>query len=563
MALMIPKIFNDTNSNAEEKIFYTLRETLSDDWIAIHSYRWLKFNPLKGRKIQGEGDFVIFNPKYGVLVIEVKGGGISYENGSWASIDYNGFKNNIQDPEKQASDTKYEIIRRFKSYGISNCKVWHAVWFPDINRINTNELPASLSKEIVLTSKDLENPLYALETAFNYWYKLMNSPRSKLDFEDCEKVKSVLVKRIRKLKTLSRISDDINDMYIRANGEQSKILEYLEEFNELTIEGRAGTGKTLLAFEKACNDVKKEKKVLFLCFNSELANKIRESFNKEYYKLHVHSIHSYALKYMETYHPSRIIGFKNEPDFEYLITEFEEVTEQKKEQFDSIIIDEGQDFKKEWVMAIRNLLMPKGNFYVFYDPYQELYSSCEKSDYSYLVYGMKTPVKLRKNMRNTDEIAKSLYNILELECEDDSLSNIHGPMPEIKYYNSSEYVLKNYKKVVNELINVKMIAPEKLTVLTLDNEKNINKYKLNEQIETTTVRKFKGLENDFIVVVDADLSHIIDPVKKRLLYAAVSRARVQTIMLFETNSIYKQFILDKWNCTEKEIDEKLKNYIVK
>ena len=43
-----------------------------------------------GRKGVGESDFVIFNPRSGILVVEVKGGGVKYnpkDSSHWMSVD--------------------------------------------------------------------------------------------------------------------------------------------------------------------------------------------------------------------------------------------------------------------------------------------------------------------------------------------------------------------------------------------------------------------------------------------------------------------------------------------
>jgi KaiC/GvpD/RAD55 family RecA-like ATPase len=47
-------------------------------------------------------------------------------------------------------------------------------------------------------------------------------------------------------------------------------LEYLEEQNNAIINGLAGTGKTVMAIEKARRHAYKGEKVLFLCYNTKL-----------------------------------------------------------------------------------------------------------------------------------------------------------------------------------------------------------------------------------------------------------------------------------------------------
>src|SRR5436309_2718310 len=87
MATMIPSsVKNFHGSKGEEDVFQALR-ALSDRVTVIHSFRWL--HPGKHRSVtaqvgaQGEGDFVLFDPSQGIMVVEVKGGEIWCERGEW------------------------------------------------------------------------------------------------------------------------------------------------------------------------------------------------------------------------------------------------------------------------------------------------------------------------------------------------------------------------------------------------------------------------------------------------------------------------------------------------
>ena len=135
MARMIPDSFeySETQSGGEERVFNALNEKLNDEWLIYHSWRWLKnLTNSTIRKSQGEGDFVLFHPNCGIIVIEVKGGTIEYrDNGKFYSNN-----NLIKNPEKQASDTKFDIVARLEEKGLKNlCYVGHCVWFPDIQWI--------------------------------------------------------------------------------------------------------------------------------------------------------------------------------------------------------------------------------------------------------------------------------------------------------------------------------------------------------------------------------------------------------------------------------------------
>ena len=82
MAKIYPNIVNDFhNSYGEFQIFESLKK-LPDDWYVYYSLNWQK-RSANGRIVWGEADFVVFNKNYGILVFEVKSGGISFTDGQW------------------------------------------------------------------------------------------------------------------------------------------------------------------------------------------------------------------------------------------------------------------------------------------------------------------------------------------------------------------------------------------------------------------------------------------------------------------------------------------------
>ena len=84
--------------------------------------------------------------------------------------------------------------------------------------------------------------------------------------------------------------------------------------------------------------------------------------------------------------------------------ELMDAAEQLGPQFDAIIVDEGQDFKETYWIALGALLEPDGIFYVFYDDNQNLYSGADA------LKGIidDDPFILPENCRNT----KAIHNFV-------------------------------------------------------------------------------------------------------------------------------------------------------
>src|SRR5688572_8919706 len=107
MARLLPDLsdadLREVKSSAERRFYLASRSQLPADWSVLFSTPWIG-TTLTGRRYDGEADFVLLVPNLGLLVVEVKGGGIAYDPlvGKWESRDRNGAVHAIKDPFRQA-----------------------------------------------------------------------------------------------------------------------------------------------------------------------------------------------------------------------------------------------------------------------------------------------------------------------------------------------------------------------------------------------------------------------------------------------------------------------------
>ena len=72
MAIMHPaSIIESAHVKSEVKFYKACRDQLSDKYHVFYSVRWYSEN--NGIREDSECDFLIFNPNYGFICIEVKG----------------------------------------------------------------------------------------------------------------------------------------------------------------------------------------------------------------------------------------------------------------------------------------------------------------------------------------------------------------------------------------------------------------------------------------------------------------------------------------------------------
>jgi Nuclease-related domain len=143
---MIPETPVDTDSRAERRLFERLRDETPDEIVAFHSVAW-QLPGKKGRPEQGESDFVLAHPDYGVLTLEVKGGTVRYDAkaGKWFTVGRSG-ESVVKDPGRQARDSSHALGRalaRSARGGGTSISFGHAVAFPDCRIERSRSAPTS------------------------------------------------------------------------------------------------------------------------------------------------------------------------------------------------------------------------------------------------------------------------------------------------------------------------------------------------------------------------------------------------------------------------------------
>lgn len=527
MAKIYPTFTDDFHSSlGEYKIFNALKK-LPDDWYVLYSLNWN--NKLQSGKVQwGEADFVILNRIYGLLVIEVKSGGIEYKEGNWIQTRLDNFeKNPMKNPFKQADKSKYKFISLLDNvlYGNKKCYIDKAVWFPSIKNIDSDSLPPEYDDKIVLTEEALDNPLQYIIRAFDFYNSKHYTYMEKDDFD---KVLSALMPEFNLIPSASNIIEENNYSFLQLTQEQKKVLDFISDQGNASIQGGAGTGKTFIAVEQA-KRFSDYGEVLFLCFNRYLYKHLENNcFHKNVEYLNIHT-------FINRYSSDNILS--NEELLKVLKTiDFSELN------YKFIIIDEAQDFDNK----ILSLIVEKATesnirCFVFYDKNQLLYSDKMPT----ILNDFECKLILNKNCRNTFKILSTTNSPMNLPIRTDEYC-IEGIMPRLYVSTDKDKIVKKIGESINNYLS-NGYKLDDIVILTLNTEDSsilsgvskINNYDIShEKIEGkllfTTAKKFKGLESNIVILVDFNSDVIATDELTRLFYVSTSRAR-QLLDIFYYN----------------------------
>lgn len=495
------------NLSLAEIRFFEICEDLSEGWSVWYSINWDKRSSIKS----GEADYVLFHKNYGYVVIEVKGGIIEVENDVFYSISTKKRKKYKLDrsPFEQAKGSMYSILN---FYTIKTKKEPHPMKLLRDNKY----FPLSFAYGVFFPDCYFKNNFESIQYPFRrifdkkdyqiqlQWQKNRTSKISPL--EQCLIDLLDEYKRLREIKPGtedffhkimgSNIKHYVNlrhDLNFReselekVNQVQDYLLRALKYKNHCIFKGSAGSGKTFIAMKKALMTYREGKRVLFLCFNTELREFIRsyigEQLNVTYHAIE-DRISVYSINLLLSEITSEIIKdenrkrevLKNLSKFNYtpIMGILEPSTKHipNNYKYDALIVDEAQDIEKEvWELFPNLLHYPKDSiYYVFYDEAQAIFLE-DFSPKDFAMDPTRDLISLTQNLRNTQEIARFLED--QTSYEDftvlyEEYSGIAGLDITRKQFNSvAKAITKITTHIKKEYYN-NGIGPEHIIVLGLN-----------------------------------------------------------------------------------------------
>ena len=513
MAKIFSRPKSKIKSPAEVRVLEIL-EHLSDDWIVLHSVPW---HESSGLKRDGETDFFVLHSVKGILLLEVKGGGISIEKGLWFSTDRHGKKHLINNPYTQVSAAKATLHKWLKDQVRINISTRCAVVLADKSKFSS--LGPASSKDNTITAKELSSK--AILSALNRAYGIQKKPKS-LSKGQINKVIQAIAPTLEIPVTLSDEARYAKNRLDELTKRQEPILNRTRRNSRQIIYGSAGTGKTALACAKARQIRDKGKRVLLTCYGNPLAEYLKRDPTLDGITVSTfHAICRSSAKQAKIDIPElgNIRKWLEEDAADVL---FDAVDETTFRHFDAVIVIEERDFGKDWILALESTCVQDSTFYIFSDP--------KKARDHNLFSKRHIEFDLDVSCRNTDPIAKRVAKAIESTLAKEN-GGISGPEPKWTDLRKSDGVLSSIQKIVGELLS-EGFEPAEIVVLC-ETQELTNKVRALTVDQTTfckygeqgvaaeTTDDFRGLESMAVVVV---LEHPKPKDPRDTAYTAFGRA---------------------------------------
>jgi len=552
---------------AEQLVVDRLRAVLPADVALLHGVRWLARD--RGYVREGEADVVIGDPERGILVIEVKSGEVRRDSdGAWWAG-----KRLPRSPFEQAADSRHSLIRKLGE--LPDWAAGHrpiagqAVAFPDVELdsmrgrlglLGPDVEPALIADQsMFLDDDDGRRELRAfVDGAFQLWggHAGERPPgRAAIDL--------LVATMTAPIELHSMLRNEIaggESSVVKLTTGQVRTLDMLRGVRRAAVVGGAGTGKTMLAAEKARRLAREGFSTLLICFNAPLARMLSEetaAVAAETGRIDVTTFHQLC---QDLGREAGVLGERPEPVpqrwwDETLPNALVEAGERLGPRYHAIVVDEGQDFAPDWLLALEALSFGgrEDVLYVFHDPAQAIFREDVVGQLGLQEY----PLDL--NCRN----AQSIHRVVERFALGGLVSEAlrdDGRSPELIPAEDAAATVEALRTTLHRLRVDEDVPPWQIAVLTgtrleesavwrqrrfgnevLENPavdaagKHLGAAALeapelpSDAILCDTIRRFKGLERPVIILVELDG---IDAAKlDRLLYVGASRARQHLVVI--------------------------------
>jgi hypothetical protein len=536
---MVPFPMLPTESSAERRLYEGFLSQLADDYVVYHSVEWvLAPEEPNGQVVQGESDFLIAHPEDGLLVLEAKAGGVSYEPKSrqWRQIG-RGNDHLLEDPFRQARqemDSLVEILEHQPNWDRWRPSYGYGVAFPDA--IFDHDAYDEARAAWAIDKDDMERLAERVKQVMGAWrHRNRHFGRAGM-----EALQAALGIRVEVRSPLQFEHDEGDRRIVELTGDQTYVLSYVRKLHRAAIVGPAGSGKTLLATQLAKRLAESGNETLLTCINDRLAEHLRETSGAVRH-LHVSSFHELCTTLAEEagipapprpQHPDEA-GSYFDSTLPGLLAE---AAEKLGPRFDAMIVDEAHGFHPDWWPILMKLHTHSedGFLFLFADSNQRAPRRSVPQDMVELSF------PLPANMRNSKPIHEFVSVFYQGEGTPETRDANGPPVEVISYREPWELphllviVLKNLEDQGVPLKDIVLLTPDRASPGEWGGE--LNGYKLSGEpapgtLLTSTIRSFTGLERQVVILTGIEPGSEDDLAK--ILYVGGSRARNHLIVLAE------------------------------
>jgi len=530
--------FSAGNSHELDTLAY-LQKNLSNDYTVFHGVHW-------SREYQswthfGEIDFVILNKNGKVLFIEQKNGALDESSGALVKH-YGNSSKDVADQIHRSVDKVREKFQWTQGKG-ERLIVDYLIYCPDYQIKSINA--AGINASRVVDASQKEKLAEIIESL------CVTSSEETVNYK---KLESFFRQTFELVPDIHAHKEKLDKSFVRQSGALVNVLANLEmQPFRLRVMGTAGSGKSLVVQSFMEKEAEQGKRQLFLCFNRMLAEKRKALWLNDH---NDDSVIQTFYGFCSDFLTSQGLALDYQKMFKQGETFWQDVLEQvmaldidEAWMFDTLIVDEGQDFQEDWYEIAKLFLKENASILWLEDKEQKLVFGSSVQLDQFVSY------RCNINYRSPETIARFILNTLPIKFE------IGNPLPglgvDVHEYQNEQEQPKKVANIVQQLIRqgfnqdeiyiVSCKGANKSIFSKLDKIGNLplshftgNYDDAGQQVMTEgqlhfdSIYRFKGLESPAVILVDIEFDKL-NKHQQHVLFCGMTRATVKLDLLVNTD----------------------------
>lgn len=589
MAVLIPALGTCVSrmTGGERRLAHRLEQKLEADWLLWYDV------PLGPHNVHP--DFVVCNPRRGILVLEVKDWKLDtiqeIDRQSAALLTADGLKR-VPNPLEQARQYAHAVcnlLERDPQLTINSGRMQGKLLFPwgygivlaNISRkqFESTNLGEVIEPHRVICQDEMTEGVDEEAFQARLWGMLPFARSVPLSMPQIDRIRWHLFPEIRITSPaqgglFDAAEAEIPDLLRVMDLQQEQLARSLGDGHRV-IHGVAGSGKTLILGYRAEHLAKVcARPILILCYNRTLAKRLARTMASKGLaeKVLVHSFHQWCRAQLYAYNADLPAdGQESERYSAELVERLIRAVDANivpAGQYDAVLIDEGHDFQPEWLKLVAQMVNPHTNsLLLLYDDAQSIYGRDKRGKISFKSLGIQAQGRttiLKINYRNTQEVLELASGVASSllkpsAADEDGVPLVapvsagrHGPQPVLiqlpTLQEEADYLarhLKNAHKTGTPWRDMAVIYRDYgigkpvlatfrkagIPVTYLD---DITFGEREDTVKFLTMHSSKGLEFPLVAIPGVGRGGIGEELTEdeaRLLYVAMTRATRELVMV--------------------------------
>jgi len=512
----------------------------------FHGVHWTR--QYRGHTVYGEIDFVVLNRDGAILCIEQKNGPLEEDERGLVKR-YGGESKSVAGQLHRSLDSIREKFA-FQCGRQPRLEVEYLIYCPD-HRVRKLEAPA-LDRERVIDASQRECLAARIQA-------ILPAGRGPSDGH-AARVEQFFRQSFEVVPDLHAHLSAQEREYTRLSGGLVEVLDHIEmEPLRLRVLATAGSGKTFVAqhfFERsAANNARP----LLVCFNRPLAERLKVLVGAGTQGM-VETWYGFCDRFLQSRgQPLDFAAMRTDPGFWGKVTQQVADTVMGEPldedwRFDTLIVDEAQDFEAGWLEILRLFLPADARILWLEDPNQNVRATEVVALHSQGFVGYRSML----NYRSPESIARFIRRVLP-ELDFTLANDLPGMGVGVTPYTDPAEQPRLVGKIVGRLL-AQRFKPQQIVLLScrgLDRTafrdlRRVGNHTLAQftesydlfgnqvwspgQIAFDTVRRFKGQQEAAVILVDVDPREERLIQELRVLFCGMTRATVRLEVVCNQNN---------------------------